>query len=48
VLANEADRLGFDCNEGVWLMGWDKKTGLPLPETLKELGLEDPVKYLKK
>ncbi len=23
------------------LMGWDRKTGKPLPETLKELGLED-------
>jgi len=22
------------------LMGWDTKTGIPLPETLKELGLE--------
>ncbi|HUV75347.1 MAG TPA: aldehyde ferredoxin oxidoreductase C-terminal domain-containing protein [Dehalococcoidales bacterium] len=22
VLANEADRLGFDCNEGGWLVGW--------------------------
>jgi len=26
------------------LMGWDRKTGMPLPETLKELGLEDLVK----
>ena len=26
------------------LMGWDRKTGKPLPETLKELGLEDLVK----
>ncbi|NLL20818.1 MAG: hypothetical protein GX263_03645 [Firmicutes bacterium] len=25
------------------LMGWDKKTGVPLPETLKELGLNDVV-----
>jgi len=25
------------------LMGWDRKTGMPLPETLKELGLEDLV-----
>ncbi len=23
------------------MMGWDRKTGMPLPETLKELGLED-------
>jgi len=23
------------------LMGWDRKTGMPLPETIKELGLED-------
>ena len=22
VLANESDRLGFDCNEGGWLVGW--------------------------
>lgn len=22
-------------------MGWDPKTGIPLPETLKKLGLED-------
>jgi len=26
------------------LMGWDRKTGKPLPETLKELGLEDLAK----
>jgi len=26
------------------LMGWDRKTGMPLPETLKELGLEDLTK----
>jgi aldehyde:ferredoxin oxidoreductase len=26
------------------LMGWDPKTGMPLPETLKELDLEDLVK----
>jgi len=26
------------------LMGWDRKTGMPLPETLKELGLEHLVK----
>jgi len=26
------------------LMGWDQKTGMPLPETLKELGLENFVK----
>jgi aldehyde:ferredoxin oxidoreductase len=25
------------------LMGWDRKTGIPLPETLKELGLEDVI-----
>ncbi len=25
-------------------MGWDRKTGMPLPETIKELGLEDFVK----
>ena len=23
------------------LMGWDPKTGKPLPDTLKELGLEE-------
>jgi aldehyde:ferredoxin oxidoreductase len=23
------------------MMGWDRKTGMPKPETLKELGLED-------
>jgi aldehyde:ferredoxin oxidoreductase len=23
------------------LMGWDRKTGMPLPETLKELGIEE-------
>ena len=23
------------------LMGWDRKTGMPSPETIKELGLED-------
>lgn len=26
------------------LMGWDRKTGRPLPETLKELGIEDLAK----
>jgi len=26
------------------LMGWDRKTGMPLPETLKELDIEDLVK----
>ncbi len=26
------------------LMGWDRKTGMPLPETLKELGIEDLAK----
>lgn len=26
------------------LMGWDRKTGMPLPETTKELGLEDFIK----
>jgi aldehyde:ferredoxin oxidoreductase len=26
------------------LMGWDRKTGMPLPETLKELGLDDLIK----
>jgi len=26
------------------LMGWDRKTGMPLPNTIKELGLEDFVK----
>ncbi len=28
------------------LMGWDRKTGLPLPETLSELGLEHLIKDL--
>jgi aldehyde:ferredoxin oxidoreductase len=28
------------------LMGWDPKTGKPLPETLKKLGLEDLIKDL--
>lgn len=28
------------------LMGWDPKTGKPLPETLKKLDLEDLVKEL--
>lgn len=28
------------------LMGWDRDTGLPLPETLKELGLEHLIKDL--
>jgi len=28
------------------LMGWDTKTGIPLPETLKKLGLEDVIKDL--
>ncbi|HOE17749.1 MAG TPA: aldehyde ferredoxin oxidoreductase C-terminal domain-containing protein [Syntrophorhabdaceae bacterium] len=28
------------------LMGWDIKTGKPLPETLKEMGLEDLIKDL--
>jgi aldehyde:ferredoxin oxidoreductase len=28
------------------LMGWDRKTGKPLPETLKELGLEDIIPHL--
>ena len=26
------------------LMGWDTKTGEPLPETLKKLGLEELIK----
>ncbi len=26
------------------MMGWDRKTGMPLPETLKELGIEDLAK----
>jgi len=26
------------------LMGWDRKTGMPLPKTLKELGIEDLAK----
>jgi aldehyde:ferredoxin oxidoreductase len=26
------------------MVGWDRKTGMPLPETLKELGLEDMAK----
>jgi len=29
------------------VMGWDKNTGLPLPETLKELGLEHLIGDLK-
>lgn len=29
-------------------MGWDEDTGEPLPETLKELGLEFVVPHLKK
>jgi aldehyde:ferredoxin oxidoreductase len=29
------------------LMGWDQKTGKPLPETLKKLGLEEIIKDLK-
>ncbi|MFA7467528.1 MAG: aldehyde ferredoxin oxidoreductase C-terminal domain-containing protein [Desulfotomaculaceae bacterium] len=28
------------------LMGWDKKTGMPLPETLKMLGLADVIKEI--
>jgi aldehyde:ferredoxin oxidoreductase len=28
------------------LMGWDPKTGKPLPETLKKLGLEELIKDL--
>jgi aldehyde:ferredoxin oxidoreductase len=28
-------------------MGWDEKTGKPLPETLKSLGLEDLIPFLK-
>jgi aldehyde:ferredoxin oxidoreductase len=27
-------------------MGWDEKTGWPLPETLKLLGLEDVINFL--
>ena len=30
-------------NKYYQLMGWDRKTGMPLPETLKELGLENLV-----
>lgn len=30
------------------LMGWDRKTGLPLSETLKELGLEHLIKDIEK
>jgi aldehyde:ferredoxin oxidoreductase len=30
------------------LMGWDTKTGKPLPETLKKLGLGDLIKDLQK
>jgi aldehyde:ferredoxin oxidoreductase len=29
------------------LMGWDTKTGRPLPETLKELGLEELIADLR-
>jgi aldehyde:ferredoxin oxidoreductase len=29
------------------LMGWDPKTGKPLPETLEKLGLKDLIKDLK-
>jgi aldehyde:ferredoxin oxidoreductase len=29
-----------------YLMGWDEKTGWPLPETLKMLGLEDVIAFL--
>jgi aldehyde:ferredoxin oxidoreductase len=28
------------------MMGWDRKTGMPLPKTLKELGLEEYTKKL--
>ncbi|MDZ4246490.1 MAG: aldehyde ferredoxin oxidoreductase C-terminal domain-containing protein, partial [Dehalococcoidia bacterium] len=30
------------------LRGWDVKTGIPLPEKLKELGMEDVAAELKK
>jgi aldehyde:ferredoxin oxidoreductase len=30
------------------LMGWDPKTGIPLPETLKQFGLEELIKDLEK
>ena len=26
------------------MVGWDRKTGMPLPETLKELDIEDLAK----
>ncbi|KYH31487.1 aldehyde ferredoxin oxidoreductase family protein [Neomoorella mulderi] len=29
------------------LMGWDKNTGIPLPETLKELGLSDLIEVVR-
>jgi aldehyde:ferredoxin oxidoreductase len=29
-------------------MGWDEKTGQPLPETLKELGLDSVIPQLWK
>jgi aldehyde:ferredoxin oxidoreductase len=29
------------------LMGWDPKTGKPLPETLEKLGLRELIKDLK-
>jgi aldehyde:ferredoxin oxidoreductase len=28
--------------------GWDEKTGIPLPERLKALGLEDAARDMKK
>jgi aldehyde:ferredoxin oxidoreductase len=31
-------------NKYYQLMGWDRKTGKPLPETIKELGIEDIAK----
>ncbi len=30
------------------LMGWDTETGIPLPETLEELGLGHVVKDMEK
>ncbi|OYT48473.1 hypothetical protein B6U79_02960 [Candidatus Bathyarchaeota archaeon ex4484_231] len=39
-------RWGFMVRNYRRLMGWDEETGVPLPETLRKLGLEELVKDL--
>jgi aldehyde:ferredoxin oxidoreductase len=39
-------KWGFIMQNYYTLMGWDSKTGKPLPETLRKVGLEELIKDL--